>query len=72
MESDKLEPIAIVGINLKFPSDAVSPDSFWKMLYAGRSVSGKVPAERFNVDGASPRENSAATCSTEPIDTSNY
>lgn len=51
MEADKIEPIAVVGINLKFPGDAITPESFWKMLHEGRSAAGRVPADRFNIDG---------------------
>ncbi|TDZ30822.1 Highly reducing polyketide synthase alt5 [Colletotrichum spinosum] len=50
MEADKIEPIAVVGINLKFPGDALTPESFWEMLRDGRSAAGRVPADRFNID----------------------
>ncbi|KAF6807652.1 polyketide synthase [Colletotrichum musicola] len=50
MEADKIEPIAVVGINLKFPGDAITPESFWKMLHEGRSTAERVPADRFNID----------------------
>ncbi|GME62534.1 hypothetical protein NX059_007680 [Neofusicoccum parvum] len=50
MEGDKVEPIAIIGLSLKFPDDATSAESFWKMLAAGRSASKEIPPERFNVD----------------------
>ncbi|KAK1983490.1 hypothetical protein LZ30DRAFT_588193 [Colletotrichum cereale] len=49
MENKNLQPIAIVGINLKFPGDAISADSFWKMLEEKRSAVGVVPPDRFNV-----------------------
>ena len=32
LEGEKSEPIAIVGIGCRFPGDANSPDSYWKML----------------------------------------
>jgi hypothetical protein len=51
MDNDKLEPIAIVGINLKFPGDAISAEAFWNMLCEKRCSVGRVPADRFNVDG---------------------
>ncbi|KAL0944620.1 polyketide synthase [Colletotrichum truncatum] len=50
MEEDKIEPIAVVGINLKFPGDALTPESFWEMLRDGRSAAGRVPSDRFNID----------------------
>ena len=49
-EQDKLEPIAVIGLSLKFPQDAKSPESFWQMLVEGRSARTDVPANRFNVD----------------------
>lgn len=48
-DQDKLEPIAIIGLSLKFPQDATSPDSFWKMLMEGRCASGEVPEDRWNL-----------------------
>lgn len=51
MEADAVEPIAIIGMSVKFPQDATSPEAFWDMLEAGRSAASKVPVDRFNVDG---------------------
>lgn len=50
MEQDKIAPIAIVGLNLKFPDDAVSPQAFWDLIYNARSAVREVPASRFNID----------------------
>ncbi|EXF80297.1 KR domain-containing protein [Colletotrichum fioriniae PJ7] len=47
---DQVQPIAIVGLNLKFPGDATSAESFWEMLENARNASSKVPSTRFNVD----------------------
>ncbi|KAK1474820.1 KR domain-containing protein [Colletotrichum cuscutae] len=47
---DQIQPIAIVGLNLKFPGDATSAESFWEMLENARNASSKVPSTRFNVD----------------------
>jgi Beta-ketoacyl synthase, N-terminal domain len=47
---DALEPIAVIGLALKFPQDATSPEAFWQMLMEGRSAMTNVPKERFNVD----------------------
>ncbi|KAI3536794.1 KR domain-containing protein [Colletotrichum abscissum] len=47
---DQIQPIAIVGLNLKFPGDATSAESFWHMLENARNASSKVPSTRFNVD----------------------
>lgn len=47
---DKLEPIAVVGMAIKFPQDATTPEAFWEMLVKGRSALSGVPKERYNVD----------------------
>lgn len=50
VDHDLIEPIAVIGFSLKFPQDATSAESFWKMLMEGRSAMTKVPENRFNVD----------------------
>lgn len=49
-EKDKVEPIAVIGLALRFPQDATSPEAFWQMLMEGRSAMTEVPKERFNID----------------------
>ncbi|KAI8161527.1 Compactin diketide synthase [Colletotrichum sp. SAR 10_86] len=49
-KSEHTQPIAIIGLNLKFPGDATSPEAFWDMLQNARNASTKVPPSRFNVD----------------------
>lgn len=44
------EPIAVIGMSIRFPGDATSPDAFWDMLMAGRSAWSEIPANRFNID----------------------
>ena len=48
-DQDKLESLAIIGLSLKFPQDATSPESFWKMLMEGRCAMGEVPEDRWNL-----------------------
>ncbi|MBI5815644.1 MAG: amino acid adenylation domain-containing protein [Nitrospinae bacterium] len=43
------EPIAIVGIGLKFPG-ADDPDSFWRMLLEGKDAISEVPAGRWPIE----------------------
>ena len=43
-------PLAVVGLSLKFPQDAVSPESFWNMLVEGRCASTEFPPDRLNID----------------------
>lgn len=45
-----MEDIAIIGFSLRFPQDAVSPESFWNMLTEGRSAATEVPESRFNIN----------------------
>jgi hypothetical protein len=49
-EPDKLEPIAVIGLAVKFPQDATSQESFWQMLLDGRSAMTEVPKNRMNID----------------------
>jgi hypothetical protein len=46
-----LEPIAIVGMAVRFPQGADSPDDVWKMLVEGRCASTEFPKDRLNIDG---------------------
>ncbi|KAG8167882.1 hypothetical protein KVR01_003571 [Diaporthe batatas] len=49
-EQDPVDALAIIGLSVKFPQDATTPDAFWEMLREGRSAASRVPADRFNVD----------------------
>lgn len=48
---DGSDPVAVVGFSLRFPQDATSTQSFWKILQEGRSVTTEVPSDRFNING---------------------
>jgi acyl transferase domain-containing protein len=50
IEQDQLEPLAVIGFSLKFPDDAISPDSFWKMMMEKRCASKEIPKDRMNID----------------------
>lgn len=43
------EPVAIVGMGCRFPSDANTPDAFWNLLKSGRDAMGPVPTDRWDV-----------------------
>ena len=45
-----MEPIAVVGLSLKFPEDATSPDGFWSMMLEKKCASKDFPEERMNID----------------------
>jgi Beta-ketoacyl synthase, N-terminal domain len=47
---EKIEPIAVVGFSLKFPQDATSPESFWKMLVEKRCATTQIPEDRLKLD----------------------
>lgn len=51
MATDKTTPIAIIGMNMKFPGDAVSAESFWELVMQAKNVSKEIPQDRFNIDG---------------------
>ena len=44
------EPIAIVGLGLRFPGGAHDAESFWQLLHDGVDAITEVPAERWNID----------------------
>lgn len=48
-DQNHLEPIAVVGLSLKFPQDATSPESFWTMLMDGRCAMTDLPNDRMNL-----------------------
>ena len=50
LETDILEPLAVVGLSLKFPQDATSAESFWNMLLERRCASTEFPKDRMNID----------------------
>lgn len=45
-----LAPLAIIGFSLRFPQDAVSPGSFWKLIMEKRCTSSDFPPGRMNMD----------------------
>jgi acyl transferase domain-containing protein/SAM-dependent methyltransferase len=44
------EPIAIIGMGLRFPGGADTPDAFWSLLRDGVEVIREIPASRWDVD----------------------
>lgn len=50
LDQTMVEPIAIIGLSVKFPQDADSPEAFWQLLLEGRSAMTEVPADRFTID----------------------
>lgn len=50
-EEGKLEPIAVVGLSLRFPENATSADGFWNLMMQKRCVSQSFPEDRINAQG---------------------
>ncbi|KAI3343756.1 polyketide synthase [Ustulina deusta] len=44
------EPIAIIGLDARFPGDGDTPEHFYDFLLAGRSARTEVPQDRYKVD----------------------
>jgi acyl transferase domain-containing protein/SAM-dependent methyltransferase len=50
LESARTEPIAIVGMGLRFPGGASDPESLWRVLEEGRDTITEIPASRWDID----------------------
>ncbi|KAJ4315585.1 hypothetical protein N0V84_008295 [Fusarium piperis] len=46
-----MDDIAVVGIGLRFPGNASSPEDLWKVLERGESQWSEFPKDRLNIDG---------------------
>ncbi|NJO77334.1 MAG: hypothetical protein HC827_01645 [Cyanobacteria bacterium RM1_2_2] len=44
------EPIAIIGMDCRFPGGANSPEAYWQLLQNGRDAITEVPPDRWDVD----------------------
>lgn len=45
------DPVVVVGFAFRLPQDALSEESFWDIIYHGKSTNTEVPRSRYNVDG---------------------
>jgi len=48
LKENALEPIAVIGMSLKFPKDADSEETFWNMLMEKRCALSEFPPDRLN------------------------
>lgn len=48
MVLDRLNPIAVIGLQCRFPGGAISPEKLWETLLAGRNTWSQVPSDRFH------------------------
>jgi hypothetical protein len=52
-----MEPIAIIGLALRFSGDAVSEEGFWKVMIEKRCTKTEWPQSRINVDAFHDKSN---------------
>jgi malonyl CoA-acyl carrier protein transacylase len=50
LEQAKIEPIAIIGMDCRFPGGANNPDAYWKMLRNGGEGIVEVPRSRWDIE----------------------
>ncbi len=50
LETEKDEPIAIVGMGCRFPGNVDTPESFWKLIREGNNAVTEVPLSRWDID----------------------
>ena len=48
LEQEKNEPIAVIGMDCRFPGGADNPDAYWEMLRSGVDGIGEVPLSRWD------------------------
>ncbi|KAB8227946.1 uncharacterized protein BDW43DRAFT_316356 [Aspergillus alliaceus] len=49
-DTDKLKPLAIVGLDFRFPEDATSTEGLWEMLLEKRCAMTEYPKDRLEID----------------------
>jgi acyl transferase domain-containing protein/SAM-dependent methyltransferase len=50
LEGERSEPIAVIGLGMRFPGGVDSPESYWELLRNGIDAIRDVPADRWSLD----------------------
>ncbi|GGS14109.1 hypothetical protein GCM10010269_61770 [Streptomyces humidus] len=56
---EKYEPIALIGLGIRFPGDNDTPEEFSEFLREGRAGTGPVPEDRWDMDALQAAEKEA-------------
>lgn len=48
--TDKFEPLAIIGLDTRFPQEATTTEKLWEFLLRARSAMTRFPPERLNAE----------------------
>lgn len=46
-----MDDIAVIGVGLRFPGNATSPEELWGVLERGESQWSEIPRDRLNIEG---------------------
>ena len=49
-ETTSVEPIAIIGLGVRFPGEVTTPPELWELLQSGRDATGEVPPARWDAN----------------------
>ncbi|MGR3219880.1 MAG: SDR family NAD(P)-dependent oxidoreductase [Candidatus Anammoxibacter sp.] len=50
LETEKNEPLAIVGMGCRYPGNVDNPESFWKLIREGKNAVTEVPKSRWDIN----------------------
>lgn len=46
-----MDDIAVIGLGVRFPGGATSPEALWEILEHGESQWSEIPKDRLNING---------------------
>lgn len=65
MTADLFEPLAIIGLSCKFPGDADSPETFWRMIQERRCAMTAWPEDRVKLEAFTHRDSKVPPTRTD-------